>query len=233
MNRPHTFSPASSLSYSNQVGSRQVTQPLRCVESPAGAGGAAVWWERVTGDGIGNRGRGGQPSALCKYGRGCPGFLLGAGPSLLCELIFSGVKAELLSPSWSFLPFREEKGKQRNKKSSVAATHPKGEHQAKGREGAGEAWQVLPPAEVPSGVSDKDPLPAGTAHCVQGRSHCSGGSLQGSIPDQGIVPASPHLAPHLPDRFLWKAPQPWHIQQHQGGRHLPVPPGFFMAVPRD
>lgn len=67
---------------------------------------------------------------------------------------------------------------------------------------------------------------------MQGMSRCSGGSLQGSIPGQGIMPASPHQAPHLPERLLWKAPQPWHIQQHQGGRHLPVPSGFCMAVPR-
>lgn len=96
MNRPHTFSPASSLSYSNQVGSRQVTQPLRCAEGPAGAGGAAIWWEQVTGGRSWEQGARGQPSALCKYGRGCPGFLLGPGPPL-CLMRWCPALSSLLS----------------------------------------------------------------------------------------------------------------------------------------
>lgn len=133
MNRPHTFSPASSLSYSNQVGSRQVTQPLRCVESPAGAGGAAIWWERVTEGRLWEQGARGQRSALCKYGSACPGFLLGgwtmavparwglplsarASLCLLNQTSFLLGKPSCSSPSWPFLPFREEKGKQYNKK---------------------------------------------------------------------------------------------------------------------
>lgn len=180
MNRPHTFSPASSLSYSNQVGSRQVTQPLRCVESPAGAGGAAIWWERVTEGRQWEQGARGQRSALSPVqiwqglprlpARGlamaaprplppaslCPGFSLPLNqPSFLVW------KRSCSSPSWPFLPFREEKGKQHNKK-FLCVSH-RSQRRAPGKR-EGRSRRSL--AEVPPGVLDRDPLPADPAHCA-------------------------------------------------------------------
>lgn len=66
-----------------------------------------------------------------------------------------------MAPSLSFLQASESgKGSSTIKKPSLSATDPKGEHQAKGEEGAGRAWQVFPPTEDPPGVLERDPLPA-------------------------------------------------------------------------
>lgn len=115
----------------------------------------------------------------------------------------------------------------------MSATDPKGEHQAKGREGAGRAWQVFPQAEVPPGVLERDPLPASRPSTL-----CAG-------QEPLLRRVSPRQHSRTRDCACLSTPSPtssWQtslgkllsldIKQHQGGRHLPVPLGFCVAVPR-
>lgn len=67
---------------------------------------------------------------------------------------------------------------------------------------------------------------------MQGRSRCSGGSLQSSIPEQGIVPASPHQAPHLPGRLLWESSSALVHKAAPRWETSSVLLGFCVAVPR-
>lgn len=248
MNRPHTFSPASSLSYSNQVGSRQVTQPLRCVESPAGAGGAAVRWERVTGGRDWGQGARGQHSALSKYGRGCPAACAGPGPRLsptcwrlalsspLTSLLFlwgSGAARLRLRPRL-FCPSERGKRKQRNKK--ILCVSHRSQRRAPGKR-EGRSRKSLAGLSTSRGSSRslrKGPSASKqTQHTVcRAGAAAQEGLSKAAFQNKGLcLPL--HTKPHifLAD-FSGKAPQPWCIKQHQDGRHLPAPLGFCVAVPR-
>lgn len=133
--------------------------------------GCPVWEQVAGGRGWEQGARGAALSPVQIWG-GCPSSPLGAWPkavpchhlalsSQLTKVIFSGTKWEMLGsiPVFS-ASIREWKGKQHNKIPSLSATDPKGEHQAKGEEGAGQAWQVFPPTEDPPQVLERDPLPA-------------------------------------------------------------------------
>lgn len=196
-----------------------------------------MWWERVTGGRDWEQGARGQPSALCKYGRGCPGFLLGAWPMAVPHLL---VPRSLPSyPSHLFCCesgaarlhpglFRPSERKKENSITKNSLCQPEIPKDSTRQKGGKEQEEHGFPTSRGSSRSPGQGTSASRPHTP-----CAGHKpLLRSIPDQGIVPVSPHQAPHLPDSLLWEAPQPWHIQQQQGKRQLPVLPGFCMAVPR-
>lgn len=93
-------------------------------------------------------------------------------PSRLTKATCSGARGSLFGSLPVFPDLQgKRKGKQRNKKSpSVAATDAEGEHQAKGEEGAGGAWQIFPPTEAPSGALERD-------LCQQTQTACRAGAV--------------------------------------------------------
>lgn len=230
MNRPHTFSPASCLSYSNQVGSRQVTQPLRCVESPAGAGGvAAIWPPRLgaggRGTGLGAGGRGGSPQPWLPA-PGLGGVCVPPAPGPLFpinqrHLFWHEWGAARLHPHL-FCPSERGKESSITETPSVSATDPKGDHQAKGEEGA---WQIFPPTEVPPQVLERDPFqgasPPKPPHAVRRAGAAAQEGLSKAASQTKVLCLPLHAKPQLsPTDSSGEAPH-----------NLPVPPGFDMAAP--
>lgn len=180
MNRPHTFSPASSLSYSNQVGSRQVTQPLRCVEGPAGPGGQPFGGSGSQGPGLGTGGRGpvlrpvqiwqGCPASCSGPARGCAHPWRLALPSpLASHLFWCGSRAAHLHPGL----FCPSEWKKENSTTKNPLCQPQIPIESTRQKGGKEQ-------EEPGRSFHKQrflQMPADPARCVQGMSHCSGGSF--------------------------------------------------------
>jgi len=243
--QPHPFPIATEL------GAGRSHSPSVVRRAPPGLGGWTFGrpvWERSQGDGVGSGGPGdsAQPCANMEgvtllptrgLAGGCalpaPGSLLPVSQShpFWCE------RGPLGSIPIFSASTREVKGKQHNKKPLRQPQTPKQSSRQRGRKEQEEPGRSFHQQRLlqESWTGTLHQQTQSPRRHVQGSSHCSGGSLQGSISNQGVVPASPRQDPALLDGLISGSslggPQPQHTQQLLGAGCLPVPPGFDMAVP--